>query len=67
MLPNGRCLYLRWEYTDSAHYFARILMTMNPDGSDQQEYYGSNSYWPNSLFYANPPPSSWASSPATTA
>ena len=58
MLPNGRCLYLRWEYTDSAHYFSRILMTMNPDGSDQQEYYGSNSYWPNSLFYAKPIPGS---------
>ncbi len=58
MLPNGRCLYLRWEYADSAHYFSRILMTMNPDGSDQQEYYGSNSYWPNSLFYAKPLPGS---------
>ncbi|MEG1553040.1 MAG: SUMF1/EgtB/PvdO family nonheme iron enzyme [Kiritimatiellia bacterium] len=49
--PNGRVVYLRWEYTNSAHYFSRILMTMNPDGSDQQEFYGSNSYWPNSLFY----------------
>ncbi|MDO5462916.1 MAG: SUMF1/EgtB/PvdO family nonheme iron enzyme [bacterium] len=49
--PNGRVVYLRWEYTDSAHYFSRVLMTMNPDGSDQQEFYGSNSYWPNSLFY----------------
>ena len=58
MLPNGRCLYLRWEYTDSAHYFARVLMTMNPDGTDQQEFYGSNSYWPNSLFFAKPVPGS---------
>lgn len=49
--PNGRVVYLRWEYTDSAHYFSRVLMTMNPDGSDQQEFYGSNSYWPNSVFY----------------
>ncbi len=49
--PNGRVIYLRWEYTDSAHYFSRVLMTMNPDGSDQQEFYGSNSYWPNSIFY----------------
>jgi formylglycine-generating enzyme required for sulfatase activity len=58
MLPNGRCLYLRWEYTETAHYFSRVMMTMNPDGSDQQEYYGSNSYWPNSLFYARPLPGS---------
>ena len=49
--PNGRLVFLRWEYTDSAHYFSRVLMTMNPDGTDQQEFYGSNSYWPNSLFY----------------
>lgn len=49
--PNGRVIYLRWEYTDTAHYFSRILMTMNPDGSDQKELYGSNSYWPNAIFY----------------
>ena len=48
--PNGRVVYLRWEYTDSAHYFSRVLMTMNQDGTDQQEFYGSNSYWPNSIF-----------------
>lgn len=49
--PNGRVVFLRWEYTDSAHYFSRVLMTMNPDGTDQQEFYGSNSYWPNAIFY----------------
>ncbi|NQT85382.1 hypothetical protein HQ560_01370, partial [bacterium] len=27
MLPNGRVMYLRWEYTDSAHYFSRVLMS----------------------------------------
>ncbi len=49
--PNGRVVYMRWEYTDSAHYFSRVIMTMNPDGTDQQEFYGSNSYWPNAIFY----------------
>ncbi|WCJ59810.1 SUMF1/EgtB/PvdO family nonheme iron enzyme [Fontisphaera persica] len=58
MLPNGRVMYLRWEYTDSAHYFSRVLMSMNPDGTGQMEFYGSNSYWPNSLFYARPLPGS---------
>ena len=29
---------------------------MNPDGTEQMEFYGSNSYWPNSLFYARPIP-----------
>ena len=58
VMPNGRVMYLRWEYEDSAHYFSRVLMTMNPDGTDQKEFYGSNSYWPNSLFYAKPLPGS---------
>lgn len=56
ILPDGRVMFLRWEYTESAHYFSRVLMHMNPDGSDQKEYYGSNSYWPNSLFNARPLP-----------
>ena len=58
MLPNGRVLYLRWEYTDSAHYFSRVLMSMNPDGTGQTEFYGSGSYWPNGTFYARPLPGS---------
>ncbi len=55
-LHNGRIMYLRWEYTDTPHYFTRILFHMNPDGTNQIEYYGSGSYWPNSLFYARPVP-----------
>ncbi len=51
VMENGRVLYTRWEYTDSAHYFSRIMMTMNPDGTDQKAFYGSNSYWPNSMFF----------------
>ncbi|NWK54703.1 SUMF1/EgtB/PvdO family nonheme iron enzyme [Verrucomicrobiaceae bacterium N1E253] len=58
VLPNGKILFQRWEYTDSAHYFSRLLMHMNPDGTNQKEYYGSNSYWPNSMFYARPIPGS---------
>ncbi len=58
LLEDGRILYLRWEYTDSAHYFSRILMHMNPDGTGQNEFYGSNSYWPNTLFFARPIPGS---------
>ncbi|MDO4576149.1 MAG: SUMF1/EgtB/PvdO family nonheme iron enzyme [Planctomycetia bacterium] len=58
ILSNGRVLYLRWEYVDTPHYFTRLLMHMNPDGSNQIEYYGSNSYWPNSMFYTKPIPNS---------
>jgi len=56
MLNNGRVLYSRWEYTDTPHSNTRLLFHMNPDGTQQMEYYGSNSYWPNSIFYARPIP-----------
>jgi formylglycine-generating enzyme required for sulfatase activity len=58
VMPNGRVLYLRWEYTDIPHYVSRILFHMNPDGTEQIAYYGSNSYWPNAMFYARPCPGS---------
>ncbi len=56
VLNNGRVLYSRWEYTDTPHSNSRLLFHMNPDGTGQMEYYGSNSYWPNSIFYARPIP-----------
>lgn len=56
MLADGSVMYLRWEYSDIPHYVGRILFTMNPDGTTQREFYGSNSYWPNSMFHAKPIP-----------
>jgi formylglycine-generating enzyme required for sulfatase activity len=56
VLNNGQVMYLRWEYTDTAHYFTRIVMHMNPDGTGQMEHYGSNSFWPNSIFFTKPVP-----------
>jgi formylglycine-generating enzyme required for sulfatase activity len=56
ILNNGRVLYTRWEYSDTPHYFTRLLFHMNPDGTGQMEYYGSNSFWPNSIFFARPIP-----------
>ena len=56
VLDNGRVLYTRWEYSDAPHYFTRLLFSMNPDGTSQMEYYKSNSFWPNSTFYARPVP-----------
>lgn len=58
ILHTGKVCYLRWEYTDNSHYFTRILMQMNPDGTAKKEYYGSGSYFPNSLFDARPIPGS---------
>jgi formylglycine-generating enzyme required for sulfatase activity len=56
VLPNGRVLYLRWEYTDQSHANSRILFHMNPDGTDQREFRGSGSWFPPSFFYAKPVP-----------
>ena len=53
---DGMVMFQRWEYTDSAHYFSRMIFDMYPDGREQRAMYGSNSYWPNSTFYARPIP-----------
>ncbi|NQT40672.1 MAG: SUMF1/EgtB/PvdO family nonheme iron enzyme [Planctomycetes bacterium] len=53
---GGRVLYLRWEYSDLPHSNSRMLFQMNPDGTAQAEYYGSNSFFTNSFFYARPVP-----------
>jgi formylglycine-generating enzyme required for sulfatase activity len=56
VMNNGRVMYTRWEYTDNTHYFSRIMMHMNPDGTNKKELYGSGSYWPNSMFNGQPLP-----------
>jgi formylglycine-generating enzyme required for sulfatase activity len=56
MMNDGRVLYLRWEYSDLPHSNSRILMTMNPDGTNQKSYLFSNSYFPAAFFYARPIP-----------
>jgi formylglycine-generating enzyme required for sulfatase activity len=58
VMNDGRVLYTRWEYTDTPHTHSRLLFRMNPDGTQQMEYYGSNSYWPNAMFYTRPIPGS---------
>lgn len=50
VLKNGRIMYTRWEYTDLTHYFSRIIMHSNPDGTECKALYGSGSYWPTSVY-----------------
>lgn len=45
MMENGTVLYQRWEYADLPHSNSRIMFTMNPDGTTQTSFYGSNSYF----------------------
>ena len=56
VMNNGRILYSRWEYADTPHSNTRLLFHANPDGTEQMEYLGSGSYWPNAFFYARPIP-----------
>lgn len=56
VMNDGRVVYTRWEYSDLQHYWSRILMTMNPDGTAQLSLYGSNSYFPTMLHQCRPVP-----------
>ncbi len=56
VLSNGQVLYNRWEYAGIVHIYLRQLMVMNPDGTGQRSIYGSNSWYPNSLYFTRPIP-----------
>ena len=40
-LPDGRVLYMRWEYVDRSQVHYHHLWTTNPDGTGQMVYYGN--------------------------
>ncbi len=56
VMNNGRVMYTRWEYTDLTHYYSRIIMHMNPDGTENKALYGSGGMFPNSTFDIQPLP-----------
>jgi len=41
VLPDGRILYMRWEYVDRSQVQFHHLWTCNPDGTGQMVYYGN--------------------------
>lgn len=41
MLPDGRILYMRWEYVDRHMMLYHHLWTINPDGSEVMVYFGN--------------------------
>ncbi len=51
VLSTGQIIYSRWDYTGIMHMYLRPLMVMNPDGTAQRAVYGSNSYYPNALYF----------------
>ncbi len=56
LMNNGRVMYTRWEYTDLTHYYSRIVMHMNPDGTENKALWGSGNMFPNSTFDIQPLP-----------
>jgi len=41
MLPDGRVLFMRWEYVDRSRVRFHHLWTINPDGTGQMVYFGN--------------------------
>ena len=41
VLPDGRLLYMRWEYVDRSQVHFHHLWVSNPDGTGQMVYYGN--------------------------
>ena len=58
LLPDGRVMYTRWEYTDKELFRIQSLWTMNPDGTNVATLWGNQSYWPDMLVEARPIPGS---------
>jgi hypothetical protein len=56
LLPNGRIIYTRWEYTDKEQKRLQSLWTMNPDGTGVYAYWGNQSVWPDILAEPRPIP-----------
>jgi len=46
VLPDGRIVYTRWEYTDRSQVGYHQLWTVNPDGTKQMVYYGNQRHYP---------------------
>jgi len=58
LLPDGRVLYTRWEYTERPLWRLQKLWTMNPDGTAEAVYWGNNSAYPDMLWEARAVPGS---------
>ncbi|MDR3181992.1 MAG: hypothetical protein LBT89_03580 [Planctomycetaceae bacterium] len=58
VLNDGRVIYTRWDYNDRTQVYQHSLFSMNYDGTGQTEYYGNNSWFPNSLLHAREIPNS---------
>jgi hypothetical protein len=58
LTADGRIMYTRWEYSDRTAGYLHSLFVMNPDGTNQAEFYGNNSQFPAALLHARDVPNS---------
>ncbi len=58
LMHDGRVIYTRWEYSDRTAGYMHSLFVMNPDGTNQAEFYGNNSQFPAAILHARSVPSS---------
>jgi len=49
LLPDGRVVFSRWEYTDKEQKRVQSLWTVNPDGTNVTAFWGNQSVWPDHL------------------
>jgi len=52
LLPDGRVLYTRWEYTERPLWRLQKLWTINPDGTGLSVYWGNSSAHPDVIWEA---------------
>ncbi len=58
VLPDGRILYMRWEYNRKGAGAVKCLWSMLPDGSRAEEVYGNSIVDPETMIYGRPVPGS---------
>jgi hypothetical protein len=49
---SGLVTYTRWEYNDRGQIYPQPLFRMYPNGAQQTEFYGNNSYFPTTILHA---------------
>jgi len=49
---SGLVIYTRWEYNDRGQIYPQPLFRMYPNGAQQTEFYGNNSYFPTTILHA---------------
>jgi hypothetical protein len=58
VLPDGRIMYMRWEYVNKGAVSAKCLWAVRPDGTSSSEIYGNDIPFPPTMTQGRPIPGS---------